>query len=37
MHTAGHVFRRAGNGVWLVDAVPATFLDYPLPREAHDA
>jgi putative RNA 2'-phosphotransferase len=37
MHTAGHVFHRAGNGVWLVDAVPPAFLDYPLPGEALDA
>jgi putative RNA 2'-phosphotransferase len=26
MHTGGHVFTRADNGVWLVDAVPPQFL-----------
>ncbi|HEV2639696.1 MAG TPA: RNA 2'-phosphotransferase [Actinocrinis sp.] len=26
MHAAGHVFQVTGNGVWLVDAVPAGFL-----------
>ena len=26
MQQAGHVFYQSGNGVWLVDAVPATFI-----------
>ena len=26
MHRDGHVFTRSGNGVWLVAAVPATYL-----------
>jgi putative RNA 2'-phosphotransferase len=30
MHAAGHVFLRSENGVWLVDAVPRAFLEYPL-------
>lgn len=30
MHAAGHVFLRSQNGVWLVDSVPRTFLEYPL-------
>lgn len=29
MAAAGHVFYCADNGVWLVDAVPAAFLDLP--------
>lgn len=33
LHTAGHVFYRAENGVWLVDAVPRAFLDYPVARD----
>lgn len=45
LHAAGHVFHRADNGVWLVDAVPRAFLDYPLDdgvrarafRDEHDA
>lgn len=32
MHTAGHLFHRAENGVWLVESVPRAFLDYPLPE-----
>jgi len=27
MAAAGHVFYRSDNGVWLVDAVPAEYLD----------
>ena len=30
MHAAGHVFHRAENGVWLVEAVPRAFIVYPL-------
>lgn len=30
LHVAGHPFYRAENGVWLVDAVPRAFIDYPL-------
>ena len=30
MHTAGHMFYRADNGVWLVDHVPRRFIDYPI-------
>jgi putative RNA 2'-phosphotransferase len=26
LHEAGHVFRRASNGVWLTDAVPPAYL-----------
>jgi putative RNA 2'-phosphotransferase len=26
LHAAGHVFRRASNGVWLTDAVPPAYL-----------
>jgi putative RNA 2'-phosphotransferase len=29
MHAAGHLFYRSENGVWLVDAVPTEFLDFP--------
>ncbi|MEI9866318.1 MAG: RNA 2'-phosphotransferase [Limisphaerales bacterium] len=29
MHRAGHVFRCSTNGVWLVDNVPAQFIDFP--------
>lgn len=36
MHTAGHPFYRAENGVWLVDAVPRAFIDYP-PGDDGDA
>jgi putative RNA 2'-phosphotransferase len=30
MHRAGHVFRCSANGVWLVDHVPAQFIDFPV-------
>ncbi len=30
MHRSGHIFRRSANGVWLVDHVPAQFIDFPL-------
>ncbi len=29
MHRAGHVFYCSANGVWLVDHVPAQFIDFP--------
>lgn len=29
MHAAGHVFFRSTNGVWLVDHVPARFIQIP--------
>jgi putative RNA 2'-phosphotransferase len=29
MHRAGFVFRCSANGVWLVDHVPATFIEFP--------
>jgi putative RNA 2'-phosphotransferase len=29
MHKAGHVFRRSANGVWLVNHVPAQFIEVP--------
>ncbi|GAB6197121.1 RNA 2'-phosphotransferase [Lysobacter xanthus] len=29
MRTAGHVFHRSENGVWLVDRVPRMFIEYP--------
>jgi putative RNA 2'-phosphotransferase len=29
MAAAGHVFRISANGVWLVDAVPPAFIDFP--------
>ncbi|MGK5544959.1 RNA 2'-phosphotransferase [Streptomyces sp. URMC 127] len=29
MHRAGHVFRVSENGVWLVESVPAAFLQFP--------
>jgi putative RNA 2'-phosphotransferase len=29
MHAQGHVFYRADNGVWLTDAVPVRFIDFP--------
>jgi RNA:NAD 2'-phosphotransferase (TPT1/KptA family) len=28
-HRAAHVFRRSANGVWLAEAVPAQFIDFP--------
>ena len=33
MHAAGHLFFRSENGVWLVEAVPRAFLEYPLGAE----
>ncbi|MFC7327335.1 RNA 2'-phosphotransferase [Marinactinospora rubrisoli] len=33
MHADGHTFRVTGNGVWLVAAVPTTYLDV-LPEDA---
>ena len=29
MHRAGHVFYRSANDVWLVDEVPARFIEFP--------
>ena len=29
MHRAGHVFRCSANGVWLVEHVPAQFIEFP--------
>lgn len=29
MHRAGYVFRCSTNGVWLVDQVPVTFIEFP--------
>jgi putative RNA 2'-phosphotransferase len=29
MYRAGHVFRRSANGVWLVEYVPAEYIDFP--------
>jgi putative RNA 2'-phosphotransferase len=29
MQRAGHVFYKTENGVWLVDAVPAEFIEFP--------
>lgn len=29
LHRAGHVFYRSDNGVWLVAAVPADFVEFP--------
>ena len=29
MAAQGHVFFRSANGVWLVDAVPAAFIEVP--------
>jgi putative RNA 2'-phosphotransferase len=29
MHRAGHAFRRTANNVWLVDFVPAEFIEFP--------
>jgi len=29
MHRAGHVFRRSANNVWLVDSLPAEFIQFP--------
>lgn len=30
MHRAGHTFYRSANGVWLVEAVPTEFIDWPV-------
>ena len=30
MHRAGHPFFRSANGVWLVDAVPSKFIEFPI-------
>ena len=30
MAAAGHVFRVTPNRVWLADAVPPAFIDFPL-------
>jgi putative RNA 2'-phosphotransferase len=37
MAAAGHAFFRSANGVWLVDHVPAEFLEIPAPRGAGNA
>ncbi|AVR95155.1 RNA 2'-phosphotransferase [Pseudoduganella armeniaca] len=29
MHALGHVFHRSDNGVWLTDAVPLRFIEFP--------
>lgn len=29
MHAAGHTFYLSTNGVWLVDSVPSSFIDFP--------
>jgi putative RNA 2'-phosphotransferase len=29
LHALGHVFQRADNGVWLTDAVPVRYIDFP--------
>jgi putative RNA 2'-phosphotransferase len=29
MHRAGHIFYRSANGVWLVEHVPASFIEFP--------
>ncbi|GGX76627.1 RNA 2'-phosphotransferase [Massilia dura] len=29
LHALGHVFHRADNGVWLTDAVPVRYIDFP--------
>jgi putative RNA 2'-phosphotransferase len=29
MHRAGFIFRCSANGVWLVDQVPTTFIEFP--------
>lgn len=31
MHLDGHAFRRSDNGVWLVEAVPPDYLEWPAP------
>lgn len=30
MHETGHVFFQSANGVWLTDAVPVEFIEFPL-------
>lgn len=30
MHDAGHLFYLSANGVWLTDAVPVAFIEFPL-------
>jgi putative RNA 2'-phosphotransferase len=32
MHGAGHLFYRSANGVWLTEAVPAEYLEFPALR-----
>lgn len=29
MHDAGHLFYLSANGIWLTDAVPVSFIDFP--------
>ena len=29
MHTLGHSFFLSANGVWLTEAVPTQFIDFP--------
>ncbi len=29
MHESGHAFYRSANGVWLTDAVPVAFVEFP--------
>lgn len=29
MHQSGHAFYRSANGVWLTDAVPVSFIEFP--------
>ena len=31
MHLGGHAFYRSDNGVWLVEAVPPAYLEFPAP------
>lgn len=35
MASAGHVFYRSQNGVWLTDAVPVAYIDFPRPAAGH--
>ncbi|MGY3266168.1 RNA 2'-phosphotransferase [Lysobacter sp. HA35] len=40
LHTAGEMFYRSDNGVWLIEKVPPRFIEYPLDavqRDAQDA
>jgi putative RNA 2'-phosphotransferase len=30
MHRVGHIFYRSANGVWLVDHVPPSFIEFPV-------